>query len=237
MKVSVLINSYNQGEFIEEAIKSALNQNYPRDLYEIIVVDALSTDGTDSVLNEYRDELKIVHQREKRGLAIGCNLGIKASSGEYIVRLDADDLFLSNTLFIESLFLDENEDIDFVYPDYFINRANATKRIKLPSFDPEEIFTRGDFLGGGTMYRRIVFDKFGYYDEGVKSIENYELILRLLKNGAKGLHITLPLYEYRYRDDSMSSDKKLMFEEGRKLEEKYGIRYQMGRWHPRNVSI
>jgi glycosyltransferase involved in cell wall biosynthesis len=237
MNISVLINSLNHGEFIEAAIKSALTQNYPRELYEIIVVDACSSDNTVAILEKYRDELKIVYQRGKRGLAIGCNMGIKASSGKYIVRLDADDVFRQNILYIESVFLDENNDIDFVYPDYFVNRDGIAKRVYLPHFDPDEIRQRGDFLGVGTMYRRRIFDVHGYYDENLKSIENYELILRLLNNDAKGLHIPLPLWEYRLRDDSMSSNKELMLSEGKKLERRYGFKYRIGKNHPRNIEF
>lgn len=237
MQITVLVNSYNHGKFIENAIKSILMQNFPREDYEIIVVDACSTDETVEVLEKYRDELKVVYQKDSRGLAAGCNMGIKASKGKYILRLDADDTFLQNIMLVESLFLDSNEDIDFVYPDYIINQANVTKKINLPSFNPEEIFIRGDFLGGGTMYRRVVFDKYGYYDESFKCIENYELIIRMLKKGVKGLHLSIPLYKYYIHDDSMSSNRKIMFEDGKKIEQLYDIKYQIGKYHPRNIRF
>lgn len=237
MKISVLINSFDYGEFIEEAIKSVLMQNYPRELYEIIVIDACSTDDTDSILNKYSSQLKVIYQREKPGLATGCNLGIRASSGQYIVRLDADDVFCQNILLIESLFLDENSSIDFVYPEYFARKNDILKRIHLPPFDVNEIHQRGDFLGGGTMYRRKLFDKYGYYDENFETIENYEFILRLLKNGATGLHIELPLFIYNFHEKSMSTDEKLMLKASKMLEMKYGIKYKVNKYHPRNVKF
>lgn len=237
MKISVLINSFNHGEYIEEAIKSVLTQNYARNAYEIIIVDACSTDNTNNVLKWYNSEIMVVSQTEKPGLAAGCNLGIRACSGEYVVRLDADDLFCQNILLVETLFLDENPEIDFVYPDYFSRKDGEKKRIRLPKYDSAEICKRGDFLGGGTMYRRDLFEKYGYYDESLRSIENYELVLRFIKNGATGLHIKLPLFFYNIYENSMSTDRKLLKEAVRIIEEKHGIEYSKNRYHPRNIDF
>ena len=237
MKISVLIASFNYGNFIEDAIKSVLEQNYPRELYEIIVVDACSTDDTEKILDKYRSEIKVIYQHESTGLAAGCNLGIRASSGEYIVRLDADDTFCQNVLLIESLFLDENPDIGFTYPDYFVQKNGVKRRFCLPDFDADEIKQRGDFLGGGTMYRKELFNKYGLYDETFRSIENYELVLRYLENGIRGLHIKLPLFTYNHHGDSMSDDTKSMVDAWNILEIKYGNKYKMGKNHPRNIEF
>jgi len=237
MKISILINSFNHGEFIEEAIKSVLIQNYVRSGYEIVIVDACSADNTDNVLKKYGSHVKVVYQTEIPGLAAGCNLGIRACSGEYVVRLDADDLFCQNILLVESLFLDENPEIDFVYPDYFARKEGMDRRIRLPKYDPEEIRKRGDFLGGGTMYRRDLFEKCGYYDENMRSIENYELILRLMKDGKKGQHIELPLFIYNIREDSMSTDQTLLREAVEMIEKKHGIFYRTNEYHPRNIRF
>lgn len=237
MKISVLLTSFNYGQFIEEAIESILEQRYPRELYEIIVVDACSTDNTGDILNKYRTQLKIIYQKESSGLAGGCNLGIKASSGEYIVRLDADDRFCRDILLEESRLLDENKKIDFVYPDYYAKKEGRLKRIGLPPFDKNEIFQRGDFSGGGTMYRKKIFEKYGYYDEDLRSIENYEFIIRVLKNGVIGQHIEKPLYVYNYHENSMSTNTNLMKEAWRMIEKKHGIKCNIGKYHPRNIGL
>lgn len=236
MKVSVLINSLNQGQYIEKAIKSVLTQDYPRELYEIVVVDACSSDNTEQILKKYRPELKVIYQRGKRGLATGCNIGIRECKGEFIVRLDADDEFCQHILLVESMFLAENPELDFVYPDYYVNINSITERFSLPPFDIDEIYKRGDFLGGGTMYRKNAFDKYGYYDETIDTLENYELILRFIKNSASGYHIKMPLFIYNLHEDSMSHNIAGILEDGKKLEVKYGIKYGMGKYYPRNVD-
>jgi len=237
MKISIVINSFNQGEFIEKAIKSALMQSYPRKDYEIIVVDACSTDNTGKILSKYISEIKVVKQTEKLGLTVGCNLGIRSSSTEYVVRLDADDLFCQDILLVEASWLDKSPEVDFVYPDYFAKTNNIEKRIHLPDFSPNEIYERGDFLGGGTMYRRALLERHGYYDESFKTIENYELILRMVKSGAIGLHIELPLFIYNIRENSMSTDRNLLPEAVKMLEMKYGIEYRTNKYHPRNITF
>lgn len=236
MKVSVLINSLNQGQYIEKAIKSVLAQDYPRNSYEIVVVDAGSTDNTLQILKKYSPELKIVYQKGKLGLARGCNIGIRECKGEYIVRLDADDEFCQHILMVESIFLDENSEFGFVYPDYYLKKNGILKRFSVPSFDVEEICQRGDFLGGGTMYRRNIFEQYGYYDESFTTLENYELILRLIKNNVKGHHIKLPLFIYNLHEDSMGHNIAAVLEDGKKLEAKYGIKYGMGKYYPRNME-
>lgn len=237
MKISVLVTSFNYGDFIEDAIKSILGQGYPRELYEIIVVDACSTDNTADILNKYKSQLKVIYQKNTYGLATGCNIGIKASAGDYIVRLDADDVFCHEILLEESLILDKDQKIDFVYPDYYVKKNATLKRVYLPPFNHDEIFQRGDFFGGGTMYRKKLFEKYGYYDEKLKSIENYEFILRILKNGVIGQHIEKPLYIYNYHENSMSTDTKLMQDAWKLIEKKYGIKCDIGKYHPRNIEL
>ena len=88
--VSVLINNYNYGNFIAEAIDSALNQNYPS--VEVIVVDDGSTDNSREIIASYSDRIKPI-LKENGGQASAFNAGFAASKGEIICFLDSDDLF------------------------------------------------------------------------------------------------------------------------------------------------
>ena len=87
------------------------------------------------------------------------------------------------------------------------------------------------------MYRKEIFSKYGYYNPDLRTIENYELILRLLKNGVKGLHIELPLFIYVQHENSMSNDRELMMKTGKQLGKSYGIKYTFGKYHPRNAEF
>ncbi len=89
--VSVLINNYNYGRFVGEAIESALSQTYEQ--IEVIVVDDGSTDDSRAVIGRYADRVRIVH-KENGGQASAFNAGFAASQGEIICFLDSDDLFV-----------------------------------------------------------------------------------------------------------------------------------------------
>lgn len=89
--VSILINNYNYGRFVGEAIESALAQTY--DHIEIIVVDDGSTDNSLDVISRYGERVRVV-TKENGGQASAFNAGFAASNGEIICFLDSDDLFI-----------------------------------------------------------------------------------------------------------------------------------------------
>ena len=90
MKVSVIIPCYNQGQYIEEAVKSVLAQTYQN--FEIIIVNDGSTDEfTNKLLSDYdKQKTKVLHT-DNQGLASARNNGIKVAKGKYILPLDADE--------------------------------------------------------------------------------------------------------------------------------------------------
>lgn len=108
-KISVIIPCYNQGQYLEEAVQSVLNQTFKD--FEIIVVDDNSTDNTLEILNKYNDpRIKIIKGPQK-GISAALNLGIDIAQGEYIARMDADDISLPDRFRIQTEFMDENPEI------------------------------------------------------------------------------------------------------------------------------
>ena len=93
--VSILINNYNYGHFIEESIKSVLNQSYNN--CEVIVVDDGSTDNSREIIQKYSDQIISLFQ-ENQGQASAFNAGFNISSGDIILFLDSDDFFYSDKL-------------------------------------------------------------------------------------------------------------------------------------------
>src|SRR5260370_7642971 len=94
---TVLIDTYNYGEFIEEAISSALAQDFPASQREILVVDDGSTDDTRQRLLKYRGEILYL-RKQNGGQASAFNYGFEQARGEVIALLDADDIFLPKKL-------------------------------------------------------------------------------------------------------------------------------------------
>ncbi len=93
--VSILINNYNYGHFLADAIDSALNQTYPH--IEVVVVDDGSSDNSREIIAQYTDRIKPI-LKSNGGQASAFNAGFKASQGDLIFFLDSDDIFLPDKI-------------------------------------------------------------------------------------------------------------------------------------------
>lgn len=96
-RVTVLIDSYNYGRFIEEAIESVLAQDFPAEQFEIVVVDDGSTDDTAERVKKYGARIQYLY-KQNGGQASAFNAGFRAATGEIIATLDADDYWLPGKL-------------------------------------------------------------------------------------------------------------------------------------------
>jgi glycosyltransferase involved in cell wall biosynthesis len=95
-KISIVTACLNSVDYIEETIRSILNQNYP-DL-EYIIIDGGSTDGTIEVIKKYKSQLKYFISEKDLGHANALNKGFKVSTGEIMAYLNADDIYMPWTL-------------------------------------------------------------------------------------------------------------------------------------------
>jgi len=125
--VSVIIATYNYGPFIEEAINSVLNQTFPRNKTELIIVDDGSTDDTAVRIKKYKDKIHYIY-KENGGLASAFNTGFEEARGEIIAFLDSDDYWDIHKLQIIVNRFEQSGFIDFVYHDLHIldNDRNIT---------------------------------------------------------------------------------------------------------------
>ena len=110
--VSILLNNYNYGRFLGEAIDSALNQSYPH--IEVVVVDDGSTDNSREIIAGYGDRI-IPVLKENGGQASAFNAGFAASHGDIICFLDADDVFLSEKVAAVVSVFKSNPDIGWCF--------------------------------------------------------------------------------------------------------------------------
>ena len=124
-KVSVIIPTYQYDSFIGEAIDSVLAQTYKD--YELIVVDDGSIDRTREIISKYGSNINYIYQ-ENKGLAAARNTGIRATKGEYLSFLDADDAWLPNKLEVEVEFLDTHPVVGMVYSNYFYFGSRVSTR-------------------------------------------------------------------------------------------------------------
>lgn len=117
--ISIIMPSYNTGEFIAESVQSVVKQTYEN--WELIIVDDCSTDNTDKVLQPYLADKRIRYLKNDKnfGAAISRNRAIKEAKGRYIAFLDSDDLWKPEKLERQLAFMKEHH-YGFTYTDYRI---------------------------------------------------------------------------------------------------------------------
>ncbi len=212
MKVSVIIPCHNYARYLSRAIRSALNQTFDKDKYEIIVVDDASTDETREVMTSYAGLIRPIILKENVGLSQARNIGIKASLGQFVINLDADDYFDENILYVGSLYLSLNDDIDAISCDYYLigEKEQHLERLSGEKYP----------IACGVMFRKDLLIDVGLYDESFKAREEEDLRIRLLKK-YNICNIGLPLYRYRKHKNNLTNNEKLMMEYKKKLKDKH----------------
>lgn len=113
-KISIVTVSYNTSDCIEKTIQSVINQTYPN--VEYLIIDGGSTDGTQQIIERYDDRIAYFVSEKDKGLYDGMNKGIAAATGDYLLFMNADDVFVNNEV-VEKIvhFIEEHPDADVVY--------------------------------------------------------------------------------------------------------------------------
>jgi glycosyltransferase involved in cell wall biosynthesis len=177
---SVLIDTYNHERFIEEAIVSVLEQDFPASDREIIVVDDGSTDRTPEIVRKFEPQLRLL-RKSNGGQASAFNAGIPECKGEIIAFLDGDDWWAANKLTKVAGALEQNDGVGLVghgvtevFPDgrqhTELLRDSAVQRFRIISEQGAEVFRlRKSFLGTSRMtFRKDILRKIGKVPETLR---------------------------------------------------------------------
>lgn len=203
-KVSIIVTAHNYAKYLPKALDSVLQQNYQD--FEIVVVNDGSTDDTEDVLASYMDNANLrAITLEEVGLAAACNRGIEASSGDYIVRLDADDWFDENLVLVLATYLDRHRNVGLVFPDYFTVDAHGQliQTVRRAKANEEVELLDRPCLAAGAMYRRSCYQDIGGYNESLRYQDDYDFWIKFIEK-FQVRNISLPLMYYRQHGSSMS---------------------------------
>jgi glycosyltransferase involved in cell wall biosynthesis len=170
--ITVIIPSYNYGQFIREAVDSVLASDYPQQLIEIIIIDDGSTDNTADVVKDYGAKVNYLYiQNTKKVGAV--KLGIELAKGKYIFNLDADDLFeVSKIRKVVQIFEKDNEIVQVSHVNNCWNVKTGLRELEeIPAELLERKISGNEALA--YLYRRkIIFGGGSTYAARTEAIRN-----------------------------------------------------------------
>lgn len=202
-KISVIIAAYNQEKYIGRCLRSLLRQNIRKENIEIIVVNDGSNDKTAYALELFHGDIDVIVHDGNKGLPFAVNSGLKAATGDYIIRVDSDDYVNENFLVILQTYLDFNEESYAVGCDYYV----VDECEKVISRESSKKYP----IACGIMFRRTAIDEIGMMNEEFLLNEEKEYRERFEKKYNID-HLPIPLYRYRRHKNNITNDsEKLKF--------------------------
>ncbi|MEI6580868.1 MAG: glycosyltransferase [bacterium] len=209
VKLSVVMPSYNSKKYIAKSIASILEQTFTN--YELIIVDDGSIDNTWKIINKYKKKdrrIIAVRNEKNEGISKAMNKGIALAKGEYITRMDSDDISLPERLDRQIFFLDKNKEYGLCSTNISsFNKKNATISASLYAEHKTPIewlfLWMNPIANAPAMYRsEIIRENLIKYNEKLKTAEDYDFICHIIRH-TRVYQINKVLYMYRIHPDGM----------------------------------
>jgi glycosyltransferase involved in cell wall biosynthesis len=185
-RVSIVTISFNQGKYLERAIRSVLDQDF-RDI-EYIVVDPGSTDGSRDIIERYRRQISKVILEPDKGPADGLNKGFAAASGEILGYINADDAYLPGAISKMAAAFQDNPQADVIFGHSYIidNLGRVVRRARSVPFDLR-LYAYGAvvIMQQSTFFRRQAFEHAGGFNESNRTSWDGELLVDLARSGSR----------------------------------------------------
>ena len=217
-KVSVVMTVYNGEKYLKESIASILNQTFEN--FDFIIVNDGSTDKTLDLLKSYQDgKIKIINQNNQ-GPPAAANNGIKASTAEYIARLDADDIASPERLDEQIKFLDHNKNCILVggYMEYMTEEGEVIYLNKMPlSYDEIKIIIKNGecpFLHSSVAFRKATAIKCGLYNPNLFYFHDPDLYRKLAKEEGEMVNLPICLGKLRITPSALSNQTRREMKRG-----------------------
>jgi glycosyltransferase involved in cell wall biosynthesis len=203
--VSIVTPSYNQAAFLEETIRSVLEQDY--EPIEYVVVDDGSTDGSREIVERYADRLAWWTRQENAGQVAALNRGFEHTTGKYMGYLNSDDTLLPGAVARMVSALEDDPSLWLVYGDALYTDEHSQQTGYLPSrdFDVVEMVRRADnhVVQPSTLWRREAWERFGPLNENGWYFFDFEFFVRFPPERVR--RIAEPLSTYRIHSEAKST--------------------------------
>ncbi|MEL4306290.1 glycosyltransferase family 2 protein [Methanococcoides sp. LMO-2] len=193
--ISVIVAVYNGDKTLQRCIDSVFDQTYPNK--ELIVLDGGSTDDTVDILKRNNDKIAYWKSEPDTGIYNAWNKALDHVSGEWIYFLGSDDYLWKNSVFQEMashLMKGASENIQLVYGQ--VARVTAADEICCVDGNPWDYTWNGivedgvcTFTHQGMFHHRSLFETYGKFDESYRIVGDYELLIRVFKEGGDALFV------------------------------------------------
>ncbi len=213
-KISLLMSVYNPDwEYFKETLDSVEAQSFHD--YELVIVN----DGADDqklieILDNYSFKKKIIKNPVNLGLPRSLNAGLKVCEGEYIARIDADDLMMPQRLSVQCELMDNNPNLVCLFSNYeVINEEGKTVGKGPDNLNKRLVKTllyKGNCLCHSSLFvRKNIIEALGGYDEKMTYAQDYDLHLRMMKVGRLFV-VPKPLIKYRKVPEMIPKNKRIL---------------------------
>lgn len=203
-KITVLLPVYNCELYIQTAVESILNQTFTD--FEFLIIDDASTDATVAIVKSYTDSrIQLIQKPMNSGYTNSLNYGLQLAKGEYIARMDGDDISYPERFAQQIAYFEAHPDVVVCGTTYKI--VGNDKRITLPEHNEDikiGLLFGNCILHSSVMIRKKALDNFSIrYDTSKEPAEDYDLWVRLLSLG-KLHNLQEVLLEYRLYGNQVS---------------------------------
>lgn len=226
-RISIVTPSYNQGQFIEETIRSVLLQGYPN--LEYIIIDGGSTDNTIDIIRKYEPWITSWISEPDRGQSHAINKGLQRATGEWVAWLNADDIYMPGAIFTVAKTISQAVTPSWVVGTTIVCDQKLTEidRFK-PNLHTAQLGTPAnaalswiDFVctkrsgialpQPSSFWRREAVEKAGSIDESLKYVMDHELYGRLAFHGFRPVLLDEPLACFRTHKEQKTTDFPVKF--------------------------
>ena len=211
--ISIIMGVYNCESTLDEAVNCIINQTYPK--WELIMCDDASTDDTYAVAKKYAqmypNKIFLLQNKKNQGLNYTLNKCLKVVHGEFIARMDGDDLCRRERFAQEIEVFEKEPEISIVSTgmQYFDENGGWGQVLKKEYPDKMEFLNETPFCHAPCMVRKKAYDAVGGYSEGKRllRVEDYHLWMKMMEAGFKGKNIQKCLYQMRDDRNAFSRRK------------------------------
>lgn len=208
IRVSAIVSVYNSGKFIKGCLEDLTSQTlFKKGLLEIVVVNCGTDKNDEREITKFKSKypnIIYIKLEDRVGIYKAWNIGIKAASGEFVTNANTDDRHKIDALEIMLSVFDIENSVDVVYADCYKTEkpndtflSNSPKQVISWADYDKDLILFGCFIGPQPVWRKSLHDKFGFFNESLEVIGDYEFWLRISRQ-AKFYHLkeTLGLYYY-----------------------------------------